>query len=146
MYDLFRHFLLLIIFILLLYSCITDILYRQIKNRCVLVVLVSSLGLAMLSGHINIMIPIIILIVGFLLATTGMIGAGDIKLIVALVFSIPQNLLTGFFFSVCCLGAPVSLMAFMLFNLLLKKKHKTVPFGVAISIGYIFTIWHGGVI
>lgn len=146
MHDLFCHFLLLIIFILLLYSCVTDILYRKIKNSCVLSVLVSSMCLAMLFGHINIMIPAMVLIIGFLLAITGMIGAGDIKLIVALVFSIPQNLILEFFFSVCCLGAPVSIMAMVLFNLFLKKKHQTVPFGVAISVGYIFTIWHGGVV
>ncbi|MFU0872874.1 prepilin peptidase [Kluyvera sichuanensis] len=146
MYYLFYYFLLLIISILLIYSCITDILYRQITNRCVLAVLVSSIGLAMLSGHINIIIPAIVLIIGFILTTAGMVGAGDIKLIVALLFSIPQNLLADFIFYVCCLGSPVSIMALVSFNLFLKKKFKTVPFGVAISIGYIFTIWHGGVI
>lgn len=146
MYELFYHLLQLVIVILLLYSCITDILYRKIENLCVVAILLSSIGIAIMSGHINILIPCFVLIIGFILAITGMIGAGDIKLIVVLVISVPQSLLSDLFFAVCCIGAPVSIMALVLFNLLLKKKYKTVPFGIAISVGYIITIWHGGLI
>lgn len=146
MYEIAYHLLQLTIFILLLYSCITDILYRQITNRCVSVIFIFSMILSMLTGHVNILIPFIVLIVGFLLTITGMIGAGDVKLIVALVFSVPQQLLSDLFFFICCIGAPVSIIALVFFNLFLKRKYKTVPFGIAISIGYIVTIWHGGVI
>ena len=146
MYEITYRLLQLIIFILLMYSCITDILYRQITNRCVSIVFIFSMMLAMLSGHINVLIPFIVLIVGFFLTIMGAIGAGDVKLIVALVFSVPQNLLSDLFFSICCIGAPISIIALVFFNLFLKRKYKTVPFGIAISIGYVITIWHGGVI
>lgn len=146
MYEIAYHLLQLIVFALLFYSCITDILYRQITNRCVSVIFIFSMILTMLSGHINILVPFIVLIVGFLLTIMGMIGAGDVKLIVVLVLSIPQKSLSDLFFFICCIGAPVSIIAFVFFNLCLKRKYKTVPFGIAISIGYIITVWHGGVI
>ena len=130
-----------IIFLILTYCCITDILYRQIKNNSVLLVLVCSGSLAGVFGDLNIIIPIIVLVIGFLLTLFGVIGAGDIKLLFALCISIPGELIGFFFFVMCCLGTPISILVLCISKFVFKIQTSTVPFGIAISVGYIITMW-----
>lgn len=130
-----------IMFLILAYCCITDILYRQIKNISVLLVLMCSGSLAGISGDFNIIIPVLVLVIGFLLTLFGVIGAGDIKLLFALCISIPSELIGLFFFVMCCLGAPISIMVLCISRFVFKIQTSTVPFGIAISVGYIITMW-----
>lgn len=130
-----------IIFLILTYCCITDILYRQIKNNSVLLVLVCSGSLAGVFGDLNIIIPIIVLVIGFLLTLFSVIGAGDIKLLFALCISIPGELMGLFFFVMCCFGTPISILVLCITKFVFKIQTSTVPFGIAISVGYIITMW-----
>lgn len=131
----------LIIFSLLSISCVTDVLYRSIKNYCVLLIFFSSCGLAFCFSNINILLPLLCLLIGFILTVIGIIGAGDIKLIIALLVGMPQEHIAMFFFTMGCLGSPLAILIAILSNIFLKKKDKTVPFGIAITFGYIAAMW-----
>ncbi len=126
-----------VIFLLLLYASTTDFLKREIKNHCVLLILVCSIGMAFFLGRINFFIPVIVMILGFLLTIVGVIGAGDIKLLAVLLIGMPQANFDIFFFATCCLGSPVSIIALIISKYIIKDHSNNVPFGIAISIGYI---------
>ena len=127
----------LAIFLLLFYASITDFLKREIKNKCVLLILIFSTGIAFCLGSFNLFIPGLTLLFGFLLTLIGVIGAGDIKLIVALLIGMPEAKFELFFFATSCLGAPIAIIVFFISRYILKTNSDTVPFGIAISIGYI---------
>lgn len=129
------------IFLTLFYCCVTDILYREIRNSSVLLVLIFAVSLVCFTHDFNVIIPILILIIGFFLTLIGVIGAGDIKLLFALCISVPSELIGIFFFAMCCFGAPISILVLLISRFLFKIKVNTVPFGIAISIGYIMTMW-----
>lgn len=129
------------IFLILLYCCATDILYREIRNGSVLLVLMCVALLVGFTHDFNVIIPTFILIIGFFLTLIGVIGAGDIKLLFALCISVPSDLIGIFFFAMCCFGAPMSILVLIISKFIFGIKVNTVPFGVAISIGYIITMW-----
>lgn len=129
------------IFLILLYCCATDILYREIRNGSVLLVLMCVALLVGFTHDFNVIIPTFILIIGFFLTLIGVIGAGDIKLLFALCISVPSDLIGIFFFAMCCFGAPMSILVLIISKFIFRIKVNTVPFGVAISIGYIITMW-----
>ncbi|ROU17650.1 hypothetical protein EB837_02145 [Kluyvera ascorbata] len=129
------------IFLILIYCCATDVLYREIKNGSVLLVLICAVSLVGFTHDINVIIPTIILIFGFFLTLIGVIGAGDIKLLFALSISVPSELIGVFLFAMSCFGAPISVLVLLISKFICKIKVNTVPFGIAISIGYIMTMW-----
>ncbi|VUS64800.1 prepilin peptidase [Klebsiella spallanzanii] len=126
-----------IIFLLLIYASYTDVVYRKIKNKCVLWVLIFSFLLGLSYGGINIVAPAIFLIIGYVISILGGIGAGDVKLVFALLIGIPDALIFNFFIMTCLLGIPVALCCLIISKLIIKSDFKTVPFGIAIAIGYI---------
>lgn len=129
--------------VLLCYSCYTDIRYRQIKNISTAFILLFSLMLGVSWGGVNFIIPFIFLIFGFFLTAIGIIGAGDIKLIFALLLGIPAEQVGRFFLLMCTPGIPVALFTLFIAVCILKKKENTVPFGVAVACGYILLTGEG---
>lgn len=126
-----------IIYVILIYACYTDLMYRKIKNRCVILALIASLCLSISYGDVNILAPTLFLIVGYIFTITGCIGAGDIKLIVALLVGIPDVLIYPFFIMTCIQGIPLALICLIFSMFVIKSNFRTVPFGIAIAIGYI---------
>jgi prepilin peptidase CpaA len=126
-----------IISMLLLYACYTDIVERRISNTITLSVMVLSLIAAFLNeGAISLTVAGCILIVGFFLSSAGVIGAGDIKLASALALGLPSQagldflLLSGF------VGVPVSLVAWLYYRIRGRGGNASVPYGIAIAGGY----------
>jgi prepilin peptidase CpaA len=126
-----------VIFLLLIYASYTDVLYRKIKNKCVILVLIFSIVLGLSYGNINIITPALFLIIGYVISGMGGIGAGDVKLIFALLIGIPETLVFPFFIMTCLLGIPVALLFLIASRFIMNSNFKTVPFGIAIAIGYI---------
>lgn len=135
------RFLIIIIFFILIYSCITDILHRTIKNYCVLLILICSCVLALYFSHVNIFLPILVLVLGFIMTIVGVIGAGDIKLIIALLIGMPQDDIAVFFFVMGCIGSPLAILTTLFCKYALKKNDNTIPFGIAITLGYFAAMW-----
>lgn len=96
--------------------------------------------MAIYIGHANLSISALVLIVGFLLTLAGAVGAGDVKLLAALSLGIPQEYIGLMFFMTCCVGSPVAVLTLFISRIVFKKKNKTVPFGIAITIGYIIAM------
>ncbi len=131
----------LLIYVALLYCSFTDVKCRQISNKCVLLVFVFSSVLGLVSGHFNLLYPSLILVCGFFMAFFGVMGAGDIKLITVLCVGIPIHLISTFLILMCLYGMPLTLIMILFSRLVLKEKLKSVPFGVAISAGYLTATW-----
>ncbi|WP_157665863.1 A24 family peptidase [Tatumella citrea] len=124
--------------LLLLSVCYTDISSRKIKNNTVMLVALLSLIIAVtINGNVNILWPLMTLIVGMLLVIANVIGAGDIKLIAALSLSIPADQMVNFLFLVTLSGIPLILIVIFLRLLHKGSRKMTLPYGVAISCGYL---------
>lgn len=127
--------LLLLNYILLLYSCYTDITSRTIKNKIVIIVAVLSILIGVIQYNIpEIILPLLILFIGMILSALGFFGAGDVKLIFALSLSLSNTLITQFIFMTAIAGLIVVIP--ILIAGLYNKKKITVPYGLAISLGY----------
>lgn len=131
------------IIMFLLYSCYSDVFYRQIKNSSVVLVLLCSVITGGCSGSINLLFPFIFLGLGFFLVSFDIIGAGDIKLVFALLPGIPVELAGRFFLLMCLLGIPLAFIALFFSTFIFKQQIRTLPFGVAIAAGYIAMAWRG---
>lgn len=124
--------------LVLLSVCYTDIYNRVIKNNAVILVAVLSLMIsATRYGDLNLLWPFITLVSGMLLVTVNVIGAGDIKLIAALSLSLPAAKMIDFIFWITLSGIPLILIVVILRLLHSERKKMTLPYGVAISCGYL---------
>ncbi|AUX94024.1 flp operon protein B [Mixta gaviniae] len=120
----------------------TDIRYRKIKNQTVLAVAALSALLALqLYQEIFIAASLFILALGMPLSLLNIIGAGDIKLLAALALSLPADNVAMFILFTMLAGVPV-LAGMMIFRIFSKNRRQcnTVPYGLAIAIGYVLTI------
>lgn len=130
-----------ILAVTLLYVCYTDIRYRLIRNLTVLFILIVSIGVGyFVTGELNIIAPLCILVVGFLLSSFGFVGAGDVKLLVALTVSLSNSQVLELFLSMSLAGIPVALIAFIVHKIKRNSGRCEVPYGVAIVIGYGLTL------
>ncbi|WP_392564698.1 prepilin peptidase [Orbus wheelerorum] len=125
-----------IILIILAVICYTDIRYRIISNKQVIVLLIIILLNYLFSnGELSYITAIIFLVIGMILFYIGVVGAGDIKLISVLLLSIPNNEIIDFLTIMALLGLPLALIA--LIKKMMTKTKTTIPYGVAISLSYI---------
>lgn len=133
-----KVFILLLLGMVLLSVCYTDITNRKIKNKAVaMAALLSALLSVTSTGSLNLLYPLIVLTVGFLLVFVNMIGAGDIKLIAALSLSVPAGQIPEFILWITLSGVPLILVVVVLRLVSPASKTMTLPYGVAISIGYL---------
>jgi len=134
---------LLSLLILLSILSYTDVCKRIIPNKLNVLILILTLAAAALNDT-TIWSDVafrfgIVLIPLITLYAVGAMGAGDVKLICALVPIIPLNALIDFCFYMAVLGALLAVVVLLYLKRTPSAHHRTVPYGVAIS-GAIFIL------
>lgn len=128
---------LLINYILLLHVCYTDVTRRIIKNKTIVAIILVSIFCGIIQyGTPEILLSLTILFIGIIFSASNFFGAGDVKLIFALSLSLSKALILQFVLATMIAGLivvfPVIICSFV------KKRRLTVPYGIAISLGYFF--------
>ena len=130
----------LTIWLFLLISCYTDIKYRIISNCIVIIIFVLAiLNYVFGLGALNFSASGIFLVCGLLMFYCRFAGAGDIKLITVLLITISAGNVMFFFAVTTFLGLPLAIIAIMYKWLKKVEGGITLPYGVAITGGYIVT-------
>ena len=130
----------LTIWLFLLISCYTDIKYRIISNYIVIIIFILAiLNYAFGLGALNFSASGIFLVCGLLMFYCRFAGAGDIKLITVLLITISAGNVMFFFAVTTFLGLPLAIIAIMYKWLKKVEGGITLPYGVAITGGYIIT-------
>lgn len=119
----------------------TDILYRRIYNYILVIIILLSLILCVFSIQLSLFVPLIVLITGFFLFAFNVWGAGDAKFCFALTLSLPSELMFLFFLVMSISGGIIAFI--MLIFPRLKGRFVSVPYGLAIGTGYLFTLMVG---
>ena len=128
-----------VILLLLISVCYTDIKFRKIKNSTVIFIALFSLVSGVTHTEpVSLVWSLLILVTGVLLVLANIIGAGDIKLIAALSLSIPGAEIPDFIFLITLSGVPLILVTVLLHKVTGSSNKITLPYGVAISCGYLF--------
>jgi len=129
-----------VIILVLIAISYSDFRFRRIPNKLVVAVAILSICYSLFANHsIQILFPLIVLIIGMIISPWNVIGAGDIKLIVALLFSLASSENAIFLIMTALCGLPLS-AGILLYNQLANEKIKTVPYGIAIAAGYVMTL------
>jgi len=137
---LINYSLFLITAAVLIYISYSDIRYRKIPNDFIIVLFFLSVTQSLfVYKDLQILIPVLVLIIGFVLSSMNLIGAGDVKLATVLLFSLPESSNQLFLILVAMCGLPLAI-CLLIFNFVTKKNIKTVPYGVAIAAGYLGTL------
>lgn len=136
----------MIYFACLAFACVYvsfwDVRCRRISNYSVVFVLVIQSALSFI-GHVYLESGLVVLCIGIVMFRFRWIAAGDIKLAAVMAIAIPTEyllyaaILTGLF------GGAVSVI-YMLVNYLYpmrKDRQDGIPYGLAISLGFFFTIF-----
>ena len=130
----------LTIWLCLLISCYTDIKYRIISNYIVIIIFaLTILNYVFGLGALNYSASGIFLVCGLLMFYCRLVGAGDIKLITVLLITIPVGSVMFFFAATTFLGLPLAIIAIIYKWLKKVEGGITLPYGVAITGGYILT-------
>lgn len=126
--------------ILLAVICLSDIRTRIIANNIVLLLCGVIFPYAYLSnGEIFFLHAIVTLIVGIPLFGLRVVGAGDVKLLAVLMLAIPSQWVIPFLFLISFFGLILILFGWVFFRQSIKTQG--LPYGVAISSGYLATLW-----
>lgn len=133
-------FLLCCIVTLLAIVCRSDIRARIIANNVVLYLCGVILPYAYLSyGEIFFLHAVATLIIGILLFRLHVIGAGDVKLLAVLMLAIPTHWVLSFLFLISFFGLIMIILGWLFFRHDIKTRG--LPYGVAISLGFLTTLW-----
>lgn len=123
----------------LAYLSWTDISKREISNKGVMVVAVLAVALSLLKYHdIFLLSAGIALVVGFLLFQFNVMGGGDAKLIAVLMLALPTEQITTFLFLTTFSGLFLIIFGWLFFRKSIKENG--LPYGVAISFGFLATL------
>ena len=132
----------MLISLLVLLSCI-DVYKRIIPNTFNILIFIITLTTAALASDTiwsEVFTRFAILFIPlFTLHLLGVMGAGDVKLIFALLPIIPFNALTDFAVYTVFFGALLAIFVLVYIRSTPAAQHRTVPYGVAIS-GAIFVL------
>lgn len=114
----------------------TDVFYRLIQNiQVVVVVLLASASVFCYELELNLWGSFWVLIVGIVLWSFRIVGAGDIKLLATLSLCMPDNSMFYFLFLMSIIG---SVLAFFIWTYsMLRNKRISVPYGVAICVSFL---------
>lgn len=127
---------LFLIWMILIVVCYTDIRFRIIHNSIVITIFIIILANFLIgSGELNYIAALIFFVIGLLIFCFNIMGAGDIKLIIVLLLSLPTKEIWDFFTLMTFLGLPLAIIA--LIRKIITKSTVTIPYGVAISLSYI---------
>lgn len=124
---------LVILFISISY---TDIKFRIVHNSFVVAVFILSLvGSFVFDYQLGFYAFFVCFIVGILLWRFSIIGAGDVKLIMAYILSIPYAELSSFFLLMSIIGFVLAFICICL------KSKRGVPYAVAISGSHLIVFY-----
>lgn len=131
------EFLIAGISLILIYICYMDIRWRRIPNRATLVILLLSVFYGFRHmPYPALLLPGILLIVGFVAVVAKLMGAGDVKLVSALAVALTGSETADFLLLTAIVGIPVSIISLLYFYFFKRHVRATVPYAVAISLGY----------
>lgn len=126
----------MIVILLLLRLSYTDIRDRIIDNNVILALLVIILPISFLKYQTIFILPAVFaLMIGFLLFTLRVIGAGDVKLVSVLMLMIPLDELIYFFFFIAFAGLLLIVVGWLFYRKSIRERG--LPYGVAISLGFL---------
>ena len=132
---------LLIIALILIRVCYTDIRNRVIENKCVVIILLINFYHFFILGEVPYLLSsLTIFTVGFICIVCNCVGAGDVKLLTVLGMMFPLGEIPDFIFLVALSGLPLILVVYCLYRFSKGKFSKTLPYGVAITSGYLLKI------
>lgn len=131
---------LILLFVALIWICITDIRYRTISNQLVLAcaILVLLIGF-MEERDIHLIPASLLLLVGFILFNFNVIGGGDVKLMTVLALAFDAQGVLLFLHATAIFGGVIALLALCFFRK--RSIEQGVAYGVAITAGFI-TAYH----
>ncbi len=130
----------MVIALQLLWVCYTDIRFRLIHNTLVLTLMLSALVLGVLMNqHITLWPALMILLVGFILFCLNLVGAGDVKLMSVLALALTNAQLSNFIGFTALCGGLVTVVGLLI--AWRQMRTKGVPYGVAISMGFLLAIF-----
>ncbi|WP_145574416.1 A24 family peptidase [Yersinia alsatica] len=136
-----KLFLLILLVLQLLLICYTDIRYRVISNIHNMAIAINTLTLGFaLHNTFSVIIPLIALLVGYVIFNFKLIGGGDVKFIVALLFSLSPGQSLDFIIYTAIMGGVV-----MIIGMIINKKdiqQRGVPYAVAISSGFLLSLFN----
>ncbi len=126
----------MIVILLLLRLSYADIRDRIIDNNVILALLVIILPISFLKYQTIFILPAVFaLMIGFLLFTLRVIGAGDVKLVSVLMLMIPLDELIYFFFFTAFAGLLLIVVGWLFYRKSIRERG--LPYGVAISLGFL---------
>ncbi|WP_092675909.1 A24 family peptidase [Rosenbergiella nectarea] len=129
---------LFLITLLLIRVCYTDIRYRIIENKCVVIILLVNILYFFIMGKLPYLLSsVTIFAVGFFCIVCNCVGAGDVKLLSVLGMMFPLREIPDFIFLVALSGLPLILVVYGLHRFSKGIFSKTLPYGVAITSGYL---------
>ncbi|UAX43236.1 prepilin peptidase [Pasteurella canis] len=132
-------FLFFLIILLLIILSLNDIKKRIISNKIIILLLSCIIPFSLLKyNELFIVSAFIFLLLGFIVFQLGIIGGGDIKLITVLMLSVPVEQLISFFFFTSIAGLFLIIIGWLFFRDSIKKKG--LPYGVAISLGFLMNL------
>ncbi len=139
--DLVKILLTISLMMQLLAICYSDILKRIISNNFVITIALNAIALGFTTHNtVNIIIPLCALLVGYIIFHFSIIGAGDVKLITALLFALNYLESLDFIIYTAIMGGVV-----MIIGMLINKKdiqQRGVPYAVAISSGFLLSLFN----
>lgn len=126
-----------IIVCLLLFISWQDILLRIIANRNLLVLLCLLIPFIIMQQRFpNILAAVVVLVVCFPLFIFKILGGGDVKLIAVLSMAFTWQQIIDFIVVISLFGIVVAMTGLLFFRQITREQG--VPYGVAISLGFIF--------
>lgn len=127
-----------IVTILLLIIGWQDITSRLISNHNLAFLTLALCPMIFLSGTLpNIILSAAVMLIGFPLFLIKVLGAGDVKLIAALALACTPDFFYSFLLLTALLGGFLALIGLFFFHK--NTKEHDIPYGVAISLAFIFS-------
>lgn len=124
----------------LLLICYNDIRYRIISNKWVMTVTINTLVLSLIIYNtVSIIIPLLALLIGYIVFYFKLIGGGDVKLIIVLLFTLNPEQSLNFILYTAIMGGVVMIIG-LLFNRA-DIQQRGVPYAVAISSGFLISFF-----
>ncbi|QKJ88624.1 hypothetical protein PMPD1_3710 [Paramixta manurensis] len=128
----------IVVVLLLLVISVQDITSRLISNQLVIIVGIACCSLALLTGHTpNLLLFAAVLVPGFFLCIGNIIGGGDVKLMSMLALLFTPSLFSHFLILTALCGGVIAVVGLIFFYK--KTRQHGIPYGVAISLAFIFS-------
>ncbi len=128
---------------ILFFVCIFDWKHRKIPNTLNNFTLVANLVVALLNGYLASSLPISIVcfFVGVLLWYLKVLGAGDVKLLAALIVGVQPNLVIATLISIGFMGGWLVLIMYVIGKIKRFNAYKKgIPYGIPIALScFIFS-------